>query len=159
LRLRQHYKRRAPPRASARSAGGPERHPPTTRIHLLPSIESARRAEPRHRRSRVILGKPRRSQHHRGLTASRKCRQQPRQLLAPPRRPWAHTAPRQRRRPRPQLVTKPAWSVSLWPEHPRRKISFALPGSDKCGKIRWGHLPQRMARGLSARMPRRGSDR
>jgi hypothetical protein len=44
---------------------------------------------------------PRRSEHHRDLMTGRECRQQPRQPLAPPRRPWARTAPRQRRRPRP----------------------------------------------------------
>jgi hypothetical protein len=42
-RLRQRNKRRAPPRASALSAGGPEHHLPTARICLLPSIESAGR--------------------------------------------------------------------------------------------------------------------
>jgi hypothetical protein len=40
-RLRRHNKRRAPPRASAQSAGGLERLPPTARIRLHPSIESA----------------------------------------------------------------------------------------------------------------------
>jgi hypothetical protein len=41
----------------ARTGGGREHHPPTARILLLPSIQSAgREAEPRHRRSRVVLG-------------------------------------------------------------------------------------------------------
>jgi hypothetical protein len=56
-RLWQHNKRRAPPRASTRSAGESEHHPPTAQIRLLPSIEHAgREAEPRHRRSRAVLG-------------------------------------------------------------------------------------------------------
>jgi hypothetical protein len=57
------------------------------------------------------------------------------------------------------MVTEPARSTGLWLEHPRRKISFVLPGSNQCPKIRRGLQPKRIARGLPARMPRRGSDR
>jgi hypothetical protein len=56
--MRRHRnKRRARPRASARSADGQEHRLHTARIRLLPSIESARReVEPRHRRSGAASG-------------------------------------------------------------------------------------------------------
>jgi hypothetical protein len=57
LKLWQHSKGRALPRASARNTGGLERHPPTAPIRLLSSTRGlGRESEPRHPRSRVESG-------------------------------------------------------------------------------------------------------
>jgi hypothetical protein len=53
--------------------------------------------------------------------------------------------PRQQRQPRPQLVTEPERSTSLWLEHPRCEVPFTLSSFDQRAKVRRGHQPQRMA--------------
>jgi hypothetical protein len=56
-RLWLHSKRKAPPRASARSAAGLERHPPMTRIRLLLSNrDKGTESEPRRQRLRTVSG-------------------------------------------------------------------------------------------------------
>jgi hypothetical protein len=36
-------------------------------------------------------------------------------------------------------VTELEWSMSLWPEHPRREVPFALSFPDQRAKVRRGH--------------------